>query len=92
MAERLIEWYTKKQIGFVDMLTEEFGHRFGFPRWAITPSVLQHVGSTTSKINGTRQTLKHGRTVAELLWNFAFELYDPAKLRKEHADMSNKMF
>jgi hypothetical protein len=53
MAQNLTKWYSEKIVDFVDVLTE-FGDRFGHVRWALTPSVLQHVGSRSSKLDSGR--------------------------------------
>ena len=46
------------------------------------PSVLQHVGSKSSKPSGA--TIKGGLTVAEGIWNYEFELNDVEALKSEH--------
>jgi hypothetical protein len=84
MAQNMIEWYEDKKIGFVDMLTEEFGNIHGLSRWAISPSVLQHVGGKSSKGDDTGGNAKYERTVAEKIWSFEFENYNAVKLRNEH--------
>lgn len=85
-ASDLIEWYESKKIGFVDTLAEEFAD--GNPeerlRWALTPSVMQHVGSKSTKGDDFGTAAKYHRSVAEKLWNFAFELNDRERLREEH--------
>jgi hypothetical protein len=86
MAQNMIRWYAEKKVGFVDVLTEEFGDAFGYVRWALTPSVLQHVGSRSSKTDGEQQA---GRSVAEKIWSFAFELNDAGILRREHDKASD---
>ena len=63
------------------MLTEEFANQHDEIRWAITPSVLQHVGSKSSKEGFEHEPPK--QSVADL-WNFAFELNDADALRREH--------
>ena len=48
---RLIKWYEDQRIGFVDTLAEKLGderpNETGV-RWALTPSVFQHVGGKSS--------------------------------------------
>lgn len=48
---RLTQWYEEHRIGFVDTLAEELGDErpdeMGM-RWALTPSVVQHVGGKSS--------------------------------------------
>jgi len=86
----LASWYEQKRIGFVDTLAEEFADKkpdVAGVRWALTPSVAQHIGGRSSK--GDAQwdgKVKYidGKTTGETLFNFAFELNDPAQLRNEH--------
>ncbi|QMW42654.1 hypothetical protein G4B11_006024 [Aspergillus flavus] len=79
----LVSWYESKGIGYVDMLTEDYANQNGELRWALTPSVLQHVGSKSSKTNSPVPQ-KGIRTIPEKLWNFAFEKNDVNILREEH--------
>ncbi|GAB1193896.1 hypothetical protein APSETT444_003132 [Aspergillus pseudonomiae] len=79
----LVSWYESKGIGYVDMLTEDYANQNGEIRWALTPSVLQHVGSKSSKTNNPIPQ-KGLRTIPETLWNFGFEKNDVNILRKEH--------
>jgi len=86
----LASWYEQKRIGFVDTLAEELADEkpeIAGVRWALTPSVAQHIGGRSSK--GDAQwdgKVKYidGKTTGETLFNFAFELNDPAHLREEH--------
>lgn len=68
--------------GYVDMLLETYAHARDEVRWAIIPSVLQHVGIKSSKPSG--QTLKSGFTIAESIRNYAFEMNNVETLRREH--------
>ncbi|KAK1140559.1 hypothetical protein N8T08_010196 [Aspergillus melleus] len=78
----LIHLYEEKKAGYVDMLTEDFANANDEIRYAITPSVLQHVGRKSSKEADWNSTKpKQGITD---LWNFAYELNDPATLSQEH--------
>lgn len=81
---RLLKWYTEKKIGFVDTLTEELADSENDIRWALTPSPMQHIGGKSSKNDPSTQSSRHKMTVAQKLWNFAFELNDPEALRREH--------
>jgi hypothetical protein len=83
-VQDMIKWYEEKNVGFVDMLTEEYGDRYGDVRWALTPSVLQHVGKRSSKGDDYGGNSKYNRSVAEKIWNFAFEMNDASVLRKAH--------
>ncbi|THC96040.1 hypothetical protein EYZ11_004461 [Aspergillus tanneri] len=77
----LIELYEGKRAGYVDMLTEEFANENNEIRYAITPSVLQHIGRKSSKEADWKQPKpKQGITD---LWNFAFETNDADLLYQE---------
>ncbi|KAF4766159.1 hypothetical protein HAV15_010590 [Penicillium sp. str.  len=87
----LVELYTSKHIGYVDMLTEEYANARNEIRWAVTPSIVQHVGRKSSKGGDDDDILpprkvksKSQLTVAERLWNFGFEMNDAEALRAEH--------
>ncbi len=84
-AVDLIQWYETKKVGFVDVLTEEYADKNHETRWALTPSVLQHVGRKSSKGDDFGKNAKYHMSVAEKLWNFAFERLDATILREEHA-------
>jgi hypothetical protein len=79
----LVSWYESKGIGYVDMLTEEYADKHGDIRWALTPSVIQHVGRRSSKTNNLLRHNNH-RTISETLWNFHFEENDVSSLHMEH--------
>jgi hypothetical protein len=68
----------------MDVLTEIFANNRGELRFAITPSVVQHIGKISSKRNSHGPIMKHG------IWSFAFEQYDWQKLRKEHDNMAGE--
>ncbi len=83
----LTKWYEENRIGFVDTLAERLADERGDEtgaRWAITPSVLQHVGAKSSKGDNWGSDKPGEMSEAEKLWNFEFELNDAKKLRKEH--------
>ncbi|CAG7924619.1 unnamed protein product [Penicillium olsonii] len=52
----------------VDMMVEKIADREGWTRWAVVPSLLQHIGATSSKGYGFDDS-------AKTLWNFRFEDY-----------------
>jgi hypothetical protein len=84
-AKELVDWHdTDHPYGFGDMLIEECADRRGEMRYALTPSVIQHIGSTSSRGDDFGPKAKHGRNVAQKLWNFAFEMNDADALRREH--------
>lgn len=63
------------------MLTEDFANDRDEIRWAITPSVMQHVGRRSSK---DALNEPEAKKLLASLWNFAFETNDAAALRREH--------
>lgn len=52
----------------VDMMVEKISDQEGWVRWATTPALLQHIGTTSSKGYGFDES-------ASTLWNFGFELW-----------------
>lgn len=52
----------------VDMMVEKIADDEGWTRWAVVPSLLQHIGATSSKGYGFDDS-------AKTLWNFRFEEY-----------------
>ncbi|WPH03905.1 Hypothetical protein R9X50_00678800 [Acrodontium crateriforme] len=82
----LVDFYNEKRVGYRDSLLEEYSDARDMTRWAITPSVVQHVGSKSSKEDAESHepTDKYGRTVAQNIWNFQFEQWDAKELRREH--------
>lgn len=83
-AIALTQWFEMKKIGFVDVLTEEYADQHGELRWALTPSVIQHIGRKSSKPDDFGTASKYQMSVAEKIWNFAFEQNSAADLRREH--------
>ncbi|KAL4869008.1 hypothetical protein BDV12DRAFT_168742 [Aspergillus spectabilis] len=79
----LVSLYEEKRVGYVDMLTEAFANENDEIRWAITPSVLQHVGRLSSKEALNQPNINQKQSVAAL-WNFEFEMNDAEALRREH--------
>ncbi|KAJ5811974.1 hypothetical protein N7474_008275 [Penicillium riverlandense] len=77
----IVGWYSEKGIREANNLLEEFADNKEI-RWAVTPSIVQHVGRNNSKTN------KKG-SVARL-WNFEFEMNDPDVLREEHDRANNQ--
>jgi len=61
----------------VDMMVEAISDKEGWLRWATTPALLQHIGSTSSKGYGFDQTAGH-------LWNFGFELHQKSHLGRSY--------
>lgn len=83
----LLSWYESKRVGYIDMLTESYADKEGEIRWALTPSVLQHVGGKSSKTNSPGDN-NNRLTVSETIWNFVFEENDVDRLRWEHRQQS----
>ncbi|KAG6013498.1 hypothetical protein E4U41_005057, partial [Claviceps citrina] len=66
-----------------DSFIEDYADATGALRWALTPVVLQHLGSKS-----TYQEDKgggYGNMTPSDIWNFAFETNDPGRLAEEHA-------
>lgn len=85
----LVDLYSSRRIGYVDMITEEYANEHNEIRWAVTPSVVQHIGRRSSKgldnaLVRVKPKSKSDLTDAEKLWNFGFERNDPEALRAEH--------
>lgn len=78
MVHELVEWYEGKGVGFIDSLTEEFADKTGHLRWALFPSILQHMGTKSSKDVSDRK-VSYNR-----IWNHAFEMNDFLALKEEH--------
>ncbi|RDL40074.1 uncharacterized protein BP5553_00053 [Venustampulla echinocandica] len=57
----------------VDMMIEDIADDEGWVRWARTPALLQHIGTSSPKGHGFDET-------AGQLWNFGFELYEKLRL------------
>ena len=78
MAPAVVARLTEKGMGFVDMLLEEWANEENLVRWAVMPSLLQHIGGRSSKgddFGFFGGAAKGKRTVAEKIWSFGFEMY-----------------
>lgn len=75
MAPKVVERLRTKKAGYVDMLLEEWANKEDLVRWAVVPSLLQHIGGHSSKGDDLGVGSKHNRSVAEKIWNFGFELH-----------------
>ena len=78
----LLEWHGTKKIGYVDSLTEELAENTGGLRWALAPSIMQHVGRKSTKPADDVAGAKHELTPTKKIWNFVFELHDPVAVSK----------
>lgn len=83
-AYQLAEYFEERKFGFVDVLIEDFANNHRELRWAITPSVLQHVGRKSSVFDDHGPDSKWDMSVAEKIWSFSFERLSPKSLREEH--------
>ncbi|KAI4183961.1 MAG: hypothetical protein LQ346_006208 [Caloplaca aetnensis] len=72
-AGRVRDKLEEKELGFVDMIIEEWANEEKLRRYAIVPSLLQHVGGHSSK--GNDFSPAEPMSVAERIFNFGFELY-----------------
>jgi len=82
---RLITWYRDRRLGYVDNLAEELadtGEVGG--RWALTPSVVQHVGTFSTKGEDEEADKRGEVSMSQQRWNFAFETNNARLLRFEH--------
>jgi hypothetical protein len=88
----LLSWYKRNENGYidpvtlrdytqVDSLTEIYANQNGLTRYALTPSMFQHVGGKSTK---PTFTTRWGRSNTENIWNFSFERLDGDKLKKQH--------
>jgi hypothetical protein len=85
-AGALIDWFEASKLGFADMLIEEYANQHHEQRWAITPSVLQHIGIKSSKPDDFGHGAKFDKPVAGTIWNFGFERLEAKRLRSQHED------
>ncbi|KAL8994423.1 MAG: hypothetical protein Q9169_005610, partial [Polycauliona sp. 2 TL-2023] len=74
VAGRVVDKLKEKESGFVDMILEEWANEEELTRFAIVPSLLQHIGGHSSK--GDDFAPAQPISVAETIFNFGFELYE----------------
>lgn len=81
----LLEYFQRRKTGLRDVLIETYANRNGLTRWALTPSVFQHIGSRSSKWKGVGSDIvdRHGLIATERIWNYHFEDWDADRLRSE---------
>ncbi|KAL8831814.1 MAG: hypothetical protein Q9191_000638 [Dirinaria sp. TL-2023a] len=75
MAISLVDRLHEKGSGFPDSVVEEWANENSYIRWAVVPSLLQHIGGRSSKGDDFGGMAKHAGSVAEKIWSFAFEQY-----------------
>lgn len=86
-ARELVTYFKERHLGYMDVLTEDFANERGELRYAITPSLVQHVGRKSSKGDDYGPMSKWGMSVAEKIWSFTFERFDEARLKSEHDEV-----
>jgi hypothetical protein len=89
-ARELVSYFKDRHTGYMDVLTEDFANERNELRFAITPSLVQHVGRKSSKGDDYGPMSKFGMSVAEKIWSFGFEKLDWRALRREHEDVARR--
>jgi hypothetical protein len=86
-AQDLVAYLKERHVGYTDVMLEDFANERNELRFAVTPSVVQHLGR---KNEGDEEAMldRSGRNVAEKIWSFAFERLDAGELRKEHEEVA----
>lgn len=76
-----------------DYLLEAFGDNVGGLRWALTPCVVQHIGSESSKLGWGRVTWEVGSTAdaRTRLWSYGFEK-EGERIMKSHGNFGAELF
>lgn len=82
-AVDLVKYFKERHVGYVDVLTEDFANERGELRYAVTPSLFQHIGRHTSQEDGYEPMSKWGLSVAQKIWSFGFERFDAEQLKNE---------
>lgn len=82
----LLRFLRERETGFRDSLIEEYADNRGLVRWALTPSVFQHIGTRSSKWKGPGSDIvdENGRLSTERIWNYQFEYGDAGVLHVTH--------
>ena len=80
MASIILARFRERGVGFPDSLVEELANEKDYVRWVVVPSLVQHIGSVSSKGNDFGKMAKHARSVAEQIWSFGFEMYGTDKM------------
>ncbi|KAI0514996.1 integral membrane protein [Xylaria bambusicola] len=83
ITDRLLPLFrdTQDSHAAADTFLEDYANEHDELRWAITPSLIQHVGGKSS--HGVGGQL-NGRITGDMPFNYDFEKNDPAKLAQEH--------
>lgn len=75
IASKVIARLSQVREGYVDQIVEAWANEANLVRWVTIPSLLQHVGTSSSKGDDRGSAAKYGRSVAEKIWSFSFEDY-----------------
>ena len=75
MASKVITRLSQIREGYVDQIVEAWANEAQLVRWVTIPSLLQHMGASSSKGDDHGSAAKYGRSVAEKIWSFSFEEY-----------------
>lgn len=88
MVPRIMDRLTKTKAGPIDSIIEDWADEEDLQRWALTPSVVQHIGRKSAKANPAATVQEKSElNDARGLWNFAFELNDVNTVKNEHVDI-----
>lgn len=71
----LLSYFRERGSGLRDVLIETYADRHALAKWALTPSVFQHIGARSSKWkgNGSEVVGDDGLVATERIWNTHFE-------------------
>ena len=75
MASKVVNRLSQGREGYVDQIIEAWANEANLVRWVTIPSLLQHVGASSSKGDDRGSAAKYGRSVAQKIWSFSFEDY-----------------
>ncbi|KAI1124828.1 integral membrane protein [Nemania abortiva] len=83
ITDRLLPLFrdTQDSRAAVDTFLEDYANENDELRWAITPSLIQHVGGKSSHGVGDQA---NGRITSDMPFNYDFERNDPVQLAQEH--------
>lgn len=79
-AQQLAAYFKERQVGYTDFLIEDFANERDELRFAVTPSLVQHVGREDVKTSKDRGS-------AEKIWSAAFEKLNWNTLKVEHEEV-----
>jgi hypothetical protein len=90
-AQELVTYLKERSVGYTDVLVEDFANERDELRFAVTPSVVQHIGREIGIVEGDGDEeipiSKSDRSLADKIWSFTFEKLDWQALKKEHEDV-----